>query len=391
MLGTIDSYILRRITMVALAAILVTTGIALTTQILLRINLLASTGQSLLTIGKLAGLLIPSMMVVALPFAILIGVMAAMRNLNQDSELAVMEAAGIGTWRRARPALIVGAVGSLIVLVFGVWLQPLAAKHLRVLLAEASGDLLSAAVVSGTFMQAEPGLLIQISERRPGGGFAGIFINDSRNKDEEIAYIAKTGALLTTDGETLLHFRDGVVQRRSNADGTITTIKFESYSLDAGTFSRAGGVTLRVQDRATIDLINPDPADELFQRKPDQFMREFHRRLSDPIYPFALVLVALYATVNARSNRRTSDGFLFLAAATGVGLRAAGLAISDGLAVSASTIVLFYAFPLAICAFYAAAIAGFIRMNWLDRLAEVTADLPTRAMAVMSKFRRAAP
>jgi lipopolysaccharide export system permease protein len=383
MLGTIDAYILRRITVVTLAAVAVTTGIALTTQILLRINLLAATGQSLLTVGKLAGLLIPSMVVVALPFAILIGVMTALRGLNQDNELAVMEAAGVGIWRRARPALIVGVAGALIVAAFGLWLQPQAAKGIRQLIATASGDLLSSAVVSGTFTQIEPGLLIQIAERRTNGEFGGIFISDSRNKDEEIVYIAKSGALLTTAETALLYFRDGFVQRRNPADGSITTIRFDAYSLDAGTFSKVGEGRLRISERETLQLMNPDPQDEAFQKNPNAFQREIHRRFSDPLYPPAMALVALFATVAARSNRQNGGTLLVIAAATGVGLRAIGLAIVDGMAPTPFAVVLYYAFPVAIIVFFALAIAGRIKMNWVEagaeRLAEQAARLATFA------------
>ena len=73
-MSLIERYMFWRIGLLALGALAVTTGIALTTQVLLRVDLLASTGQSLLTIGELAMYLIPGMVAVALPFAVLIAV-----------------------------------------------------------------------------------------------------------------------------------------------------------------------------------------------------------------------------------------------------------------------------------------------------------------------------
>jgi Lipopolysaccharide export system permease LptF/LptG len=101
-MSLIERYMFRRIGLLALGALTVTTGIALTTQVLLRVDLLASTGQSLLTIGELALYLIPGMIAVALPFAVLISVLQTMRAMNQDSELVVLEASGSGILQRVR-------------------------------------------------------------------------------------------------------------------------------------------------------------------------------------------------------------------------------------------------------------------------------------------------
>ena len=157
-MSIIERYMFRRIGLLALGALTVTTGIALTTQVLLRVNLLASTGQSLATFGELALYLIPGMVAVALPFAVLISVLQTMHSMNQDSELVVMEASGTSIFKRARPALTVGLIGTLICMVLTVWVEPLAGQKIRALLTRASGDLLSSAVQSGTFKQVDKGL-----------------------------------------------------------------------------------------------------------------------------------------------------------------------------------------------------------------------------------------
>ena len=69
----IERYIFLRVFTLSIGTLVTTTVIALTTQVLIRVNLLSSTGQSLLTFLELAGLLIPAMVVIVMPFALMIG------------------------------------------------------------------------------------------------------------------------------------------------------------------------------------------------------------------------------------------------------------------------------------------------------------------------------
>ena len=336
----------RRIGLLALGASAVTTGIALTTQVLLRVDLLASTGQSLLTIAELAMYLVPGMIAVALPFALLIGVLQTMRTMNQDSELVVLEASGSSIIQRARPAMTIGIIGTAICLMLSLWLEPLTAQKIRELLARASSDLLSAAIQSGSFKQVDEGLFIQIAEKLPNGRLGGIFVSDSRDEKNQFTYIAKTGSLLEEQGRTLLIVNEGQIQRKNKTDGTITFIKFDTYSLDAGTFSSAGGIFMTARDRPTSYLFNPSVNDPEFQRFPERFTRELHRRFTDPLYSLALALIAVYVTVTAQSHRQGATAVLTSAAILGFGVRATGFVLVGNTGLSFTSIVVLYSFPV---------------------------------------------
>jgi lipopolysaccharide export system permease protein len=386
-MSLIERYMFRRIGLLAFGALAVTTGIALTTQVLLRVDLLASTGQSLLTIGELALYLIPGMIAVALPFALLISVLQTMRTMNQDSELVVLEASGSGVLQRARPALIVGIIGSALCFTITLWLEPLSSQKVRELLARASGDLLSAAIQSGSFKQVDQGLFIQIAEKLPGGNFGGIFVSDNRDPTNHFTYIAKTGSIQTEGGQTLLLVNDGQIQRKSIAENTITFIQFDTYSLDAGTFAAPSGFAIRGKDRPTSYLMNPDVNDPEYQRFPDRFERELHRRFSDPLYAFALALVAVYATVSAQSHRQGSLAALTLAASAGFVVRATGFVLVGSGGSSFVSTAIMYAFPIAIIVIFLFLLSTGRRLKWMDSLSTLTAENTSRILAFFNRAR----
>ena len=93
-MNQIERYIFRRIFLLAVGILIVTTILAMTTQILLYVNLLTSTGQSLMTYAMLAVMLMPKVMVIVMPFALLIAAGYTLGGMNDNSELVVMESAG---------------------------------------------------------------------------------------------------------------------------------------------------------------------------------------------------------------------------------------------------------------------------------------------------------
>jgi lipopolysaccharide export system permease protein len=389
-MSIIERYMLRRIGILAFGALTVTTGIALTTQVLLRVDLLASTGQSLATIGQLALYLLPGMIAVALPFGVLIGILQTMRAMNQDSELVVLEASGTSIVQRARPALVIGAIGTLICLVISVWLEPLTGQKIRELLARASGDLLSSAIQSGSFKQVDQGLWIQIAEKLPNGGFGGIFVADNRDPANHFTYIAKTGSIVAEQGRTLLLVNDGQIQRKDVAQNTISFIKFDTYSLDAGTFSSPGTLSLTVRDRPTFYLMNPDVNDPQFQKFPERLRGELHRRFSDPLYALTLALIGIYVTVSARSHRHGAAAALTAAASLGFAVRSAGFVLAGNAGVSLVSILVLYAFPLAVTGLFSWLLMTGRRLRFIDEMAVYIPDVLSRIVLALRR-ERAAP
>ena len=387
-MSLIERYMFRRIGFLAFGALAVTTGIALTTQVLLRVDLLASTGQSLLTIGELALYLVPSMVAVALPFAVLLGILQTMRAMNQDSELVVLEASGSGIVQRARPALIIGAIGTAICFAMTLWLEPLTAQKIRELLARASGDLLSAAIQSGSFKQVDQGLFIQIAEKLPNGAFAGIFVVDNRDLANQFTYIAKTGSILADQDRTLLVVNEGQIQRKSLSDGGVTFIKFDTYSLDAGTFSAPGGIFLTARDRPTSYLFNPGLSDPEFQRSPEKITRELHRRFSDPLYAFALALIGIYVTVTARSHRQGATAALTTAAIIGFVVRTTGFVLAANAGSGALSIVALYAFPAGAIVFFSFFLYSGRQLGWIENFSQNLMDAASAALRYFSREKR---
>lgn len=301
----IERYVLRRALEVFLAALFWTVAITWTTQVLARINLVTDTGQSALTFVELATLILPAVLPIILPFALIIAVAQTLSVMNADSELAVINASGASRLAVIRPVVLLALVASVASFVIDNAVDPYARERGRHLVAEAQADLLALVIQEGSFRRVEDGLYVQIADRLPDGRLGGIFVADSREEGVDLVYYAKTGVVVEKDGKKTLVMNDGVVHRKTPS-GEVSVVRFKSYAFDLAAFSASGDyITMYPKDRTIGYLMNPDPNDPIFQEKPQSFRAEFHRRLTEWLYPLVFALIALAVAGDAKSHRES--------------------------------------------------------------------------------------
>jgi lipopolysaccharide export system permease protein len=369
----IERYIFRRVLALSLITLIATTAIVLTTQVLLRVNVLTESGESLFVFLKLAVFLIPAMMTLVMPFALLIGASQNLNAMNVDSELAVIESSGGSNMLVARPVMLIAVAMTLISLGSSLFVEPWSNRQLREIISAASADLMSFAVQSGTFKRVSRNLYIQIDEQLPGGDFGGIFIVDLRDPQTQLIYYAKRGTIRTFDDDNFLVMEQGEIQRKTKASGAVSTISFTSYALNFANFDSGDRKTRYFpKERSTAYLFSPDPDDPVAKHSPALFRSEIHRRFSDWLYPVLFGLIAVYFGGTARSNRDERLWSLGLAVLIALAFRGAGFFMVNNSGKSGVYALLSYAVPLTGIVCFGALVllhkSPRIAQAWFDRI-----------------------
>ncbi|WP_459459426.1 LPS export ABC transporter permease LptF [Rhizobium sp. No.120] len=296
-----ETYIVRRVGMMFLVALLPVLAIIWTTQVLQRINLVTDSGQSMGSFAKLATLILPTIIPIVLPFALVIGITQTLTAMNSDSELTVMEAAGAKRSIIIRPIMILAIVISVFSFFVDNVVEPRARVAARQMVAEAYADLLSTVIEEKNFRRIEDGLYVQISQRLSGRILKGLFVVDSRDPAFDLIYYAKEGAV-DPSGTSLL-MKDGEVHRKT-PDGSVSVINFDSYSFDLSDMTQSRGQpNARASDRSLGFLFNPDTNDPDYKQRPGDYRAELHRRLNDWALPAIFALISLVIAGDARSHR----------------------------------------------------------------------------------------
>jgi lipopolysaccharide export system permease protein len=326
-MGSISRYIFRT-TFGAFTIVLVSlTAVIWVTQALRDFDIMTSQGQTILVFIGITGLIIPLLLLVIAPIALLIVVAHVLNKLCSDSEIIVMNAAGMSPWRLFRAFLNVAIVVSLLVAIIGAYFAPKGLRMLRDWLTEVRANVVTTVLQPGRFTTLEKGVTIRLRERRPNGDLFGILVDDQRDAKQRITVFAERGELVDRDGLTFLVLQNGVAQRQETNQRDPAMVKFDRYAFDLSQFATGTqAVKYSIRERYLWQLLFPDPKDPLYLEQPGQFRAELHDRLIAPLYPLAFVVIA-FAYLGAPRTTRQSRNMSLLGAITGVGvLRVIGFA-----------------------------------------------------------------
>jgi lipopolysaccharide export system permease protein len=319
-MGSINRYIFRATLGAFLVVLVSLTAVIWVTQALRDIDIMTSQGQTILVFVGITGLIIPLLVLVIAPIALLIAVAHVLNKMSNDSEIIVMNAAGMSPWILFRAFVAAALVVSLLVGAISAYFAPKGLRMLRDWLTEVRANVVSSIVQPGRFTTIENGVTIHIRERRPNGQLAGIFLDDRRNPNERITVLSEVGELLDNNSGTFLVLQKGVVQRHEIGQRDPAMVAFDRYAFDLSQF--AGGaqaVKYSIRERYLWQLLFPDPKDQFYIEQPDQFRAELHDRLMAPFYPLAVVVIA-YAYLGAPRTTRQSRTLSMLGAVGGVAL-----------------------------------------------------------------------
>jgi lipopolysaccharide export system permease protein len=309
-MGSIGRYIFRITFGAFLLVCACVTALMWITQALRDVDLMTDQGQSIFVFVGITSLIIPLLLMIIAPVALMIAVAYVLNKLGNDSELIVMNSAGMPPKVLFRPFLAVGIVVSLFVMVLSVYLSPWGLRELRRWATEVRADLVSNIIQPGRFTRIETGLMLHIRERRPNSQLLGIFIDDQRDPRDRMTILAEQGEIVKNDGSVYLVLERGSVQRHETGQRDPTLVLFDSYAFDLSRLA-AGPKNIKysTRERYLWELANPVPGDPLFADQPGQVRAEFHDRITAPLYPLAFVFVT-YAYLGAprttRQGRTTS-------------------------------------------------------------------------------------
>ncbi|MFZ2159127.1 MAG: LPS export ABC transporter permease LptF [Bradyrhizobium sp.] len=327
-MGSIDKYIFRT-TLASFALILVSlTGVIWITQALRGIDLMTSQGQTIVTFLGITGLVIPALVLIIAPIALMIAISHTLNKLATDSEIIVMNAAGFSPFRLFRPFFYATCVVALLVAFIASYMAPDGMRRIKQWDAEITADVLTNILQPGRFAQLDQNLTIRIRERRPGGILAGIFVDDRRDPKERITIIADHGTILKNESGSYLVLEDGNLERFEAGKRDPALVAFGRYAFDMSKFSKGRDFTLGIRERYIWELLSPSPEDPVYQQLPGQFRAELHDRFLAPLYPFAFAALTFAFLGTPRTTRQSRNFSIGGSIFAVFGLRMAGFACS---------------------------------------------------------------
>lgn len=368
-MGLIERYIFRRALVAFLATLTVLTGVVWVTQALRQLDLVTAKGQAIGAFLAITGLALPFLVLLIAPFAVVIAAIVTLATLNADSELVVMQASGASRWRTLKPILAIGVAVGVLAAFLTFWAAPAGLKQVREALTQVRIDLVASIIRPGRFIEIDDGLTFHIRDRGADGGISGIVLDDERDPDRSMTYLANGGHIVEALDRTLLVMSNGTIQRRIRKDGSLSIVRFDAYAFDlSNLMPEESAPVYRPSERTIFELLSLDAADAYVQQNRGRFRAELHDRLSQPLYPVAFALLVFLFLGEPRTSRQGRSMAILGAIVAVIAVRLAGF--------GAGTLAVRY--PVAAIGVYGVplvAIAGSLSILLSDRRVALPAPL----------------
>lgn len=342
----IERYILKIAFNAFLVCLVALTGVLWVTLALRQLDFITNKGQTILVFLLATTLSLPGLVPVIAPAALFIATLYTLNKLNSDSELIVMTAAGFPPRRLLAPFMVLGTGVCILVAFMTLYLMPISSQVLRDLVTKVRADFVSNIVKEGQFTTLDTGITFHFRERA-GDALLGIFMQDRRDPDKTVVYIAERGQTVDVGGDSYLMLEDGSIQRQQPKSRDSSIVVFERYAINLSSLAKdSGDIIYKPAERTTSSLLFPDPDDPLFMNQEGRFRAALHDRLSAWIYPLAMMMIALAALGDARTTRQ-GRGIAITTAIVAMGvLRIIGFAALTALVRSPAAVFVLYGAPI---------------------------------------------
>lgn len=321
------------------------TGLAVMTQSLSNIELIAERRETALTFLWITLLAMPQIIALILPVAVFIAVSMSMNRLVNDSELTVGAAAGLSRRERLTPFIRIAVYAVLINLVINLFVQPVAFREMRQTVYDVRTDLASSFMRAGEFIDLGASVTFYAREVEENGVMRDVFIQDGRGAESQ-AYAAGQGLITRTERGPVMLLQQGQLSQTDEL-GELTTLAFERYEFDLTSFiDPTAAFFFKESDRFLPELLDPTPTDIARANGIKGLKAEGHYRLSAPLYNLAFALFAASAFMAIEHRRTGYVRFIILGAALAMGLRLAGFAVQAAASADESLNWLQYGVPV---------------------------------------------
>ncbi len=239
-----------------LAVILFSLSIILFMEKFVRITrLFMGRGADLTDILKIFIYLQPSILLLAMPMAILISIFLVYGRMATDSETVVMKSCGMSFTGIAGPALFLSFACFAILLSISLYLMPRSMAEFRHTLHETIVKKASMTFEAGTFSDVFKGTVIFVKDIPSKDDFSGIFIYRETGKpfDRPLVIVAEGGSVSSNPSEGLirLSMHNGLIHTYN--EETSSALTFERYD-----FVLTSGIDddrkIRPEEIKTLDL-----------------------------------------------------------------------------------------------------------------------------------------
>ena len=259
-----------------------------------------ASGESAAVFLELSLLTLPNVIKLVTPIAAFAATIHVTNRLSNESELVIVQQAGQGPWRIARPVVAFGLIVALFAGVLAHVLVPASLARLAERQNDLAENVTARLLVEGRFLHPADGVTFYIARITPEGELDDVFLSDAREPGGRTTYTADRGLLVRGDASPKLIMIDGMMQQFDESTGRLGVTRYDQLTLDITEILGAPARSRTdVSEKFTGALLAPSPALlEQTRASLGEALYEAHQRIvhmllavTAPLLGFAALLV----------------------------------------------------------------------------------------------------
>jgi len=268
---------------------------------------LAVKGVSVKDLALLLVYLMPTLLIVTVPIALLAVVVMTFSRLSADNEIVAMKASGVSLFSLMRPVLLFSILGFLVCLWLMLCALPAANLRFKTTMFRMVRTKADLHLRERTFINTFDGLVLYVQEIRGGGSeLRGVVIGDLRQKEASQMIFAERGRLVADPDSfrVALHLENGAIHRAEREHYQVLTFSENEILINLKGRTPLPREAFKLGREMNLDEMR----EELRRLEPvggvpyHAALVEYHKRFS---VPFACLILGLVGPPLGISNRRS--------------------------------------------------------------------------------------
>jgi lipopolysaccharide export system permease protein len=290
-----------------LLTLLVMVGLLMTEKVYRLVNLVVDRRLNLSEVGLMLVYLMPQVLDITLPLAVVGAVFVTVIRQSMDSEVISLRATGRALWSYAMPFLAFGVVITGVTAFVTVWLQPTAQRKYADLQVEMVRWRAEQKLVPGELNYDFGDKVIRIGGRKSEKELADIFIANRRLSRTSSVITARSGWIEVDEADKQVVFRlhEGTVYTLTEGAPAFRTVDFETmrYALEYEPAQSVESNSMRATPSTNLLRNTRDATIATATRRAS--LEELVRRIATPWVCLAFALASIpMAIVDPRSGKR---------------------------------------------------------------------------------------
>lgn len=269
--------------------------------------------------AEISAALLPSVLILTLPVAVLAGIVIGFARMGSDSEIIAIRAAGVGTWTLLWPVLLIGLVATVGTTFLHLKEAPESARDLRRVLLQGALRKLDSPVEPRTFNTEIPGYVIYVRDGDKSQGIWGrVFIYAQQADGSTRVVTARSGRIDSSSDRSELVLSDAVAMKippeTAQRDYVVERLDQLRISINTGRaalLEDLGQKDLQTDELNWDELKQKTHSDSVELRR--EAMRTLHRRLALSVAPLVFALLGGLLGIRIRRGGRGAGVLMSIA------------------------------------------------------------------------------